>query len=126
MRLVPLKEVLALGASETVPSVRGRVTFIDKVIQSKPDADKPWAFQKVKLIDNGTEVACKFWNRDPFDQTVKGKVMVITCGTNQKNGKPIGIETQDDTYREQTSRILKVSEKATVEYEGEGAPARAP
>jgi hypothetical protein len=120
MRIVPIKEALAYGAGETVPSVRGRITDVSKQIAGG-QGEKAWKFQKLTIKDDSGEIVAKIWDRDPIPHTVKGQTAVLSCKEGDKG--LTGIKAKEDDYRGVKSTILNITSTGIIDIGGGSAAA---
>ncbi len=118
MRIIPLKEIPALEAEETITAIRGRVTELYPPKTGENDNGK-WSFQNIKLKDETGEIQVKLKDRPALPQSLKGKTIFIYSAKGDKGLS--GLKAKDDTYRDKTSRIVWVTPSATIE-ESDGAP----
>jgi hypothetical protein len=116
MRLVPIKEALTM-VGETVPSIRGRITAVQKPIKSpENDADgKPkWGpFQKIDVQDNTGQITVKIWCHDEIPASAKGQEILVMAKDGQRG--LCGCKAKEDEYRGKKSVILDVSDAGIVE-----------
>lgn len=112
MRIVPIKDIQQLGDGETVPSVKGRLVVVyDRKTGTNAKGD--WSLQNAELQDDTGKIKVQFSGREAMPPNLKNQWVCIQCND---GGKGLtGIKASDDTYRNQTTRILRVTPSAHIE-----------
>jgi hypothetical protein len=129
MRIVSIREVLALGAGETIPSVKGRVLEVfdrnSGTISKGPRAGESWAIQNLRISDGTGEIKIMVKDReDALPKSYKGRELVLSC--NDGNKGLTGLKAQDDEYRGKVERIIAVTKSAHIELADGAAAQNAP
>jgi hypothetical protein len=119
MRVITIKEALAMGDGESVPAVKGTLTAVyDR--KAGENSNGPWSFQDCVLKDSTGEIKVKLKDRDALDKTLKGKVVYLACIKSDKHGM-VGVKRKDDEYKGKVSQILWVTSAAIIDQDAPGA-----
>jgi hypothetical protein len=121
MRVVSIGEVKQLDPKETVPCVRGTIKSVFK--PNKGTNDKgPWAIQNVIIKDGSGEIKVSIRNHE-LEVPMSAKNQPITIACHEGDRGKTGVYAEDDEYRGQVERILKVTGSASIEIGNGSAPA---
>jgi len=85
MRVLTIKEVLAMGAGELVPSVKGQVKVIFDAKTGTNDKGE-WRIESFVLKDGNDEIIVDLKNREPLDRTWQGKRIYLISHVKTKGG----------------------------------------
>lgn len=113
MRLVSVKEALGYGSGEVIPSIKGRLSEVWPR-KSGTNANGEWSIQNLTIKDDGGELKLMVTGRDEIPKTHKGRLVYLSCKEGDKG--MTGLKVEDEEYRGKTTRKLKVTPSASVDF----------
>lgn len=129
MRVWTPTEVLGCQAGVALECVAGHVTHVTDRKTGTNDYG-PWSIQNVTIGDGGNRVKVKLMNQGELVKEALNHKLYVIAGQGKK-GQPIGLVTELDTYKGQTSIIVKANENASLSWNppagaGEGGTQQPP
>lgn len=111
MRVTPISEIASLKDKETIMRVEGEITKVYEHA-SGGEGDKAWTRQNFYFKDSSGEIKGQAWNKQDLQPLTKKRV-AITCHHGPKGYS--GVYVDDNTYKEKTTRLLKLTQTAQIE-----------
>jgi hypothetical protein len=121
MQIFSIAEVLQMPDGQLLEGVKGIVIGIYDQ-KTGENGYGPWSIQNVTLGDGKDKIKLKLSNRDSLDGKFKGQHIHLIAHQCQKG--VTGLKIELDTYKGETSKIIKVTESAEIvqtEQSGSGA-----
>lgn len=130
MRIVPIKEVLALDIGEKVPSTKGKIKKVFPRNEGT-NAYGNWSIQNVEITEAGATVKVKLFDFEEIPKTWENRMVYVQSAEGDKGIK--GVEVAQDKYKwiegQPIKKLIEVKQIAgatfTLDDSATGSPAPA-
>lgn len=119
MKLISIKEALALDPGDPISGVKGKILDVYE-FKTGNKGDKDWSVQNIMIQDRTGKVKVVLWNQQEIRKSSKGREIFILTGRHSKTNKPIGLEMEEQEYQGKTYTNIKASDSAEVGFEEGG------
>ncbi len=122
MRLIPIKDLLAMEEEEAVPAMRGTIKRVFGRSEGSNEHG-PWSLQNVIVTEPGNdkiEIKVKLKDQEEVPEKSKGRSLYVESHRGDRG--MTGIKIKEETYQGKPRKYLHVTKTATVTLLDRNAP----
>lgn len=110
--MTPIAKIASLQTGTPVDSISGVLENVYQRRAGTSDKGRPWSFQDLILKDKTGAIKVKLNGRKECPKSMEGRVVTLSSARGSKGLE--GVIAEDDEYNGKTTRLVRVTEAASV------------
>lgn len=117
--MTPIEKIASLKNGTPIDSISGVLENVYERRSGTTEKGRQWSFQDLILKDKTGTIKVKLNGRKECPKSMEGRVVTLSSARGSKGLE--GVIAEDDEYKGKTTRLVRVTEAASVVGSGNGA-----